>query len=57
MNEKSTVQLKIENKVGNFTGYLEGRLDPVQTFKVICVDESSDWFVPWEDHGACNDWS
>jgi hypothetical protein len=24
---------------------------------VICVDESSDWFVPWEDHGACNDWS
>jgi len=57
VNEKSTVQLKIENKVGNFTGYLEGRLDPVQTFKVICVDESSDWFVPWEDHGACNDWS
>jgi len=34
----STVQLKIENKVGKFDGYLEGRLDPVETFKVICVE-------------------
>jgi hypothetical protein len=34
----STVQLKIENKVGKFDGFLEGRLDPVETFKVICVE-------------------
>lgn len=46
ITDKSTVQLKIENRVGNFSGYLEGRLDPVETFKVICVEQSSDWFAP-----------
>jgi len=51
----STVQLKIENKVGKFDGYLEGRLDPVETFKVICVEQDSDWFVPREDHASCSD--
>lgn len=46
VTENSTVQLKIENKIGTFTGNIEGRLDPVQTFKVICVERNSDWFVP-----------
>ncbi len=30
-------------------------MDPVETFKVICVEQDSDWFESREDHGACSD--
>lgn len=55
VNANSSVSLKIENKIGSFSGMIEAWLDPVKTFGIVCVEPNSDWFVPWEDHASCQD--
>lgn len=53
---QSSVQIKIDNKKGEFTGSMLGKVDPVQTFRVVCVEKDSDWFTPRQEHAACNTW-
>ncbi len=50
----SNMQVKIENNGPIFKGAMVARIDPVQTFKVNCVELSSDWFTPRQEHAACN---
>ena len=51
-----TIHIKLKSLKGEILSKIDAKIVEFKTLKINCVDPSSDWFLPREDHASCQTW-